>query len=287
MRFADIVVGARPRTLGAAITPVVVGTFASPVGSVPRFLLCLAVALGLQIGVNLVNDAADGVRGVDAARIGPPRLVASGRASARSVWAAASVSIGIAAAAGIWLAALVGWELLAVGAAMIVALFAYSAGPKPYAALGLGETLAFICFGLVATIGTAYVHAERLLEPAVWAAVPIGLCAVAMMLVNNVRDIDTDAAAGKRTLAVRLGRARSVAVFRVVLVTIFVTIGVAVRLDALPAEASFAFVALPLAVGPWRAVSSQDPRELIGALKQCAMLQLQVGLGLCIGFVFA
>lgn len=286
MRLADLALGARPRTLGAAVTPVVVGTLAAPGGTPARFVACLVVALGFQIGVNLVNDAADGARGIDAERIGPPRLVASGRASARSVWIAAAIAIGIAAAAGLWLVAEVGTELLLVGGFAILALLGYSAGPKPYASLGVGELLVFICFGLLATVGTAYVQAERILEPAVWAAIPIGLGAVAIMLTNNIRDLATDAASGKRTLAVRLGRARAITLFRIVLAAIWIVIAVAVLLGELPRPALFAFAALPLIAGPWRAIASEDPRDLIGALKQCAILQLQIGLGLVIGFVF-
>lgn len=287
MRLADLALGVRPRTLGAAVTPVAVGTFSAPSGSFARFAACLIVALGLQIGVNLVNDAADGARGVDAARVGPVRLVASGRASARAVWTAAALSIGIAAAAGIWLASVVGWELLGVGAIAILALLAYSAGPKPYAALGLGELLVFICFGLLATIGTAYAQEAAVLNPAIAASIPVGLCAVAIMLTNNVRDLDSDAAAGKRTVCVRLGRARSVLLFRLVLASIWLSIIVAVLIGELPNESLLALAAAPLAIGPWRAITSTQPAELIGALKGCAILQLQVGLGLCLGFLFA
>jgi 1,4-dihydroxy-2-naphthoate polyprenyltransferase len=283
----DLIAGARPRTLGAAVTPVMVGTFCVPQGTLARFSACLIVALGLQIGVNFVNDAADGAKGIDTNRVGPMRLVASGRATAKQVWFAASVSIVIAAGAGLWLALVVGMELLLVGALAIVALLAYSAGPKPYASLGFGEVLVFICFGLLATVGTAYVQAEQIVVSSIWVSVPVGLAAVLIMLTNNVRDIETDQAASKRTLAVRLGHARATALFKTVLLLIPASILLAVLLDQIPTPCLLALAAMPLAAGPWRTISSHDPIELISALKQCAMLQLQMGLGLVLGFVFA
>lgn len=287
MRLADLAVGVRPRTLGAAMTPVVVGTFVAESGSLTRAVACLVVALGLQIGVNLVNDAADGARGIDTDRVGPVRLVASGRASVREVWAAAYVAIAIAAAAGIWLAIEVGPELLVAGGVAILALLGYSAGPKPYAALGLGELLVFVCFGLLATVGTTYALTERIVEAAVWASIPIGLAAVAIMLTNNVRDLDTDAAAGKRTLVVRLGRPRAIWVFRLVLNGVFGAIIVAVLAGGMPKQTLLALASWPLVAGPWRAIASHDPAELIAALRMCAIVQMQVGIGLCIGFLFA
>lgn len=287
MKLADLVAGARPRTLGASVTPVIVGTFAVPTGSALRFVGCLVVALGLQIGVNLVNDAADAARGIDAARVGPVRLVASGRATSAQVWTAAFIAITVAAGTGVWLASIAGWELLIAGAIAILALLGYSAGPKPYASLGVGELLVFLCFGVLATVGTAYVQASVIVEAAVWASIPVGLAAVAIMLTNNIRDHDTDAAAGKRTLAVRLGRRRGVSLFRVVLTGIWLSIGAGVVAGGLPKPCLLALTALPLSAGPWRAIDSDQPAELIGALKQCAILQLQMGFGLAIGFLFA
>lgn len=215
---------ARPRTLPAGVVPVLVGTAASPrlaavdtggpglpgrlaqAVSWPRFLLALVVAVALQVGVNYANDYFDGVRGVDTEeRVGPRRLVASGLVAPPRMRTAVGVCLAVAGAAGLALAVLVGWELLLVGLAALAATLTYSGGPRPYGARGLGEVAVFVFFGLIATVGSTYVQAERITGLAVLAAVPVGLLAVALLVVNNLRDVPTDAAAGKRTLAVRLG----------------------------------------------------------------------------------
>ncbi|HEX6194704.1 MAG TPA: 1,4-dihydroxy-2-naphthoate polyprenyltransferase [Jiangellaceae bacterium] len=202
--------GARPRTLPAAVAPVLVGTGAAAAdgaASIPRALLALVVALALQVGVNYANDYSDGVRGTDDKRVGPLRLVASGTATAAAVLRAAWVSFGVAALAGLVLVVLTEqWWLLAVGAAAIAAAWYYTGGSRPYGYSGLGEVSVFVFFGLVATVGTAYVQAERVTPPALIGGVAIGALACAILLANNLRDIPTDTAAGKRTLAVRLGR---------------------------------------------------------------------------------
>jgi 1,4-dihydroxy-2-naphthoate polyprenyltransferase len=201
---------ARPRTLPAALAPVLVGTAAADRVpgdlDVTRFALALLVALALQVAVNYANDYFDGVKGVDTPdRTGPRRAVASGLVEPGQMRTATAVALGIAAVAGVALAALAGWELLLIGAVAILAALGYSGGRKPYASIGLGEVAVFLFFGLVATVGSQYVQDEEIAVLAVVAAVPVGLVAVALLVVNNLRDIPTDTAAGKRTLAVRLG----------------------------------------------------------------------------------
>ena len=203
---------ARPRTLPASVAPVLVGTAAAErVGRdltdlrVVPFLLAMLVALALQVAVNYANDYFDGVGGVDTeARVGPRRAVASGMVSPGQMKAAMVVMLGVAGVAGLALAALAGWELLLVGVAALLATVGYSGGPRPYASAGLGEVFVFVFFGLVATVGSAYVQDERLTWLAVVVAVPMGLLATALLVVNNLRDIPTDREVGKVTLAVRL-----------------------------------------------------------------------------------
>jgi len=203
-------VGARPRTLPASVVPVLVGTavaFDATDADVVawRALAALVVALALQVGTNYANDYADGVRGTDDARVGPVRLVAAGLASPAAVKRAALLAFGVAGLAGLALAAAVGPELIAVGAASIAAGWFYTGGPRPYGYAGLGEVFVFTFFGVVATVGSAYVHLDRVSGVGLVASVPVGLLATALLVVNNLRDVPTDAVAGKRTLAVRMG----------------------------------------------------------------------------------
>ena len=191
-----------------------------------RFGAALLVALGLQVGVNYANDYFDGIRGVDTPeRIGPPRLVATGVASPPAVLVAAIASIGIAGFAGLALAlATEPVLILCVGALALVATFAYSGGPRPYAGLGLGEVMVFVFFGLMATCGSAFVMMKTVPAAAWWCGAVLGFLAVAILLANNLRDIPTDAATGKRTLAVRLGERRTRTLYRSCMVAAFATI---------------------------------------------------------------
>lgn len=214
---AEWVAGARPRTLPAAATPVIVGSGAA--AQVDGFafwpaLLALGVALALQVGVNYANDYSDGIRGTDVDRVGPARLTASGAARAGEVRAAAFGAFGVAAVLGLWLCAVSGhWWLLAVGALAILAGWYYTGGRNPYGYRGLGEVGVFVFFGLVATLGTTYTQSDVVTWPALVGAVAVGLLACAILMVNNLRDIPTDVVAGKRTLAVRLGDWRARRVF--------------------------------------------------------------------------
>jgi 1,4-dihydroxy-2-naphthoate polyprenyltransferase len=210
--------GARPRTLPAAIVPVLVGT-AVAVGegtATPwwRAGAALVVALALQVGVNFANDYSDGVRGTDdGRRVGPLRLVGSGLVPPKDVKRAATFSFAVAGVAGGLLAVVVGPELFVVGVACLVAGWTYTGGPRPYGYLGLGEVFVFVFFGLVATTGTTYVLVERLDAVALASSVTVGSWATALMVTNNLRDIPGDTAAGKQTLAVRLGDSRTRQVF--------------------------------------------------------------------------
>jgi 1,4-dihydroxy-2-naphthoate octaprenyltransferase len=200
------VLGARPRTLPAAIAPVVVGSaLAAAEFNLLRAFLALQVGLWMQVGVNFANDYSDGVKGTDEHRIGPIRLVASGLASAKAVKGAAYLSFAIASIAGAWLALLTSPILIAVGVAAIVAAWGYTGGKNPYGYRGFGELSVFVFFGLVATMGTYYVQSNEITWLSFIVAIPMGTLSCAILAVNNLRDRSQDALVGKRTVAVRLG----------------------------------------------------------------------------------
>jgi 1,4-dihydroxy-2-naphthoate octaprenyltransferase len=209
---AQWIEGARPRTLPAAVSPVLAGTAIALWEREAvwwKALLALAVSLLLQVGVNYANDYSDGIRGTDDDRVGPLRLVGSGVASPTSVKAAAFTALGAAAVVGLVLAATTSWWLVLVGLLCLLAAWFYTGGSKPYGYLGLGEVMVFVFFGLVAVIGTTYVQTEGFELPALYAAVGIGALACAILVANNLRDIPTDTVSGKRTLAVVLGEDRT------------------------------------------------------------------------------
>jgi 1,4-dihydroxy-2-naphthoate octaprenyltransferase len=318
------VAGARPRTLPAAVVPVVVGTAAGYVMTRdfvagllatqhPRALadttdthhfsalnavLALIVALGLQIGTNYVNDYADGVRGTDEVRVGPVRLVAGKLATVKEVKTAALLAFGISAVAGLILAIRVSYWFIPIGLLCGLAGWAYTGGKHPYGYLGLGEILVFVFFGLVATAGSAYVQHvpyapvpnlhDTVLPPfswgfALWAGVPVGLLAAALLQANNLRDIGTDVESGKKTLAVRLGRKRAGYFYVATLVAAAASIGV---LQHYRGWAIIALAAIPLAIVPARlALSDSNGRALLPMLPGTARLQLVVGLLLTVGFL--
>ena len=278
------VAGARPRTLPAAVVPVAVGTAvaASQADLVPwRAVAALVVALAIQVATNYANDYSDGIRGTDDARVGPVRLVAQRLASPRAVRRAALISFAIAALAGLALATAVGPELILVGAACFAAGWFYTGGARPYGYAGLGEVMVFLFFGVVATAGSAYVHLEKITALALAASVPVGLLATALLVTNNLRDIPTDAAVGKQTLAVRLGEARTRALYVACVVLPFALLA----LLALERRWSLlALLAAPLAFAPVRRVlSGAAGRNLVAVLQDTGRLQLVFGLLLAIG----
>jgi 1,4-dihydroxy-2-naphthoate octaprenyltransferase len=217
-----LVEGARPRTLPAAVAPVLVGTALATAPDARRAGLALVTALALQVAVNYANDYFDGIGGIDTdERTGPRRMVASGLVEPSRMKRAIAGALLVAAASGAALAALAGWELLLVGVAAMLATLGYSGGSKPYASMGLGELFVFVFFGLVATAGTTYVQDERLAVAPVIAGVAMGALATALLVVNNLRDIPTDEETGKRTLAVRIGARATRRLFLALLATSF------------------------------------------------------------------
>ncbi len=274
--------GARPRTLPAAVVPVMIGAaVASTVDGITArtFLvngvLALVVSLALQVGVNFANDYSDGVRGTDDARTGPRRLVASGSASATAVKRAAFVAFGVAGVAGLVLAVATTWWLVPVGAVSMVAGWTYTGGPKPYGYVGLGELFVFVFFGLVATAGTTYVIAESITLLSVVSGAMAGCLAVALLVVNNLRDIDTDRDCNKKTLAVRLGAHRT----RLLYVATYVAATLCMIVAAFEVRTAAIGVAGMLAALPATTTvrSARTAPELIAALGMTARAQLVIG----------
>lgn len=280
--------GARPRTLPATLAPVLVGTGAAVAVEAfrpGRALLALVVALALQIGVNYANDYSDGIRGTDDARVGPLRLVGGGHARPAAVLCAALVCFGVAAGAGLVLAALTTWWVLIVGAVAIVAAWGYTGGARPYGYRGFGEVSVFVFFGLVAVLGTTYVQAERLTWVALGGGIACGALACAILVTNNLRDIPTDTASGKRTLAVLLGDRRSRLLYpTLVVLALLVPVALA---PAVP-TALLALLAVPLAVGPVARVrDGAIGLDLVPVLAGTGRLQLVFGILLGLGLVLA
>ena len=279
------ILGARPRTLPAAVVPVAIGAGAAVGGSSPvwwRVAPALIVSLALQVGVNYSNDYSDGIRGTDDVRVGPVRLVAGGLAQPSHVKSAAFIAFGVAAIAGLILAIVTTWWLILVGLIAMLAGWGYTGGPKPYGYLGLGELFVFVFFGLVATVGTSYVIVEEFPAHAWDAGTAAGFLACALLVVNNLRDIPTDRASGKRTLAVRLGDSRTRWLYIVCLglaAILIIVIAVAWR-----AWAAIALAGFVVAIPPTRLVRrGAQGRDLIAVLASTARTQLLVGLLLALG----
>jgi 1,4-dihydroxy-2-naphthoate octaprenyltransferase len=288
---ADWIAGARIRTLPLAIAPVLIGVGAAKVAEGPgvwhpvRSLLCLAVAVLLQIGVNYANDYSDGVRGTDEFRVGPGRLTGSGKAAPRKVLTVALVFFGLAAVAGLVLVILTQhWWVLLVGAAAIAAAWFYTGGKRPYGYYGLGEVFVFVFFGLVATAGTTYMLAGIVNQESWYGAVIAGLIACAVLMVNNIRDIEPDKQAGKRTLAVLLGRIASRIVFCVLLLVPFGILAVLALFYPIAWYGMFALLAaIPACI---IALFGKTPRELVTALQLTSVTGLLVGIALGAAFAF-
>jgi 1,4-dihydroxy-2-naphthoate octaprenyltransferase len=283
---------ARPRTLPAAVAPVLVGTAAAeaaPAGlSLSRFLLALTVALALQVAVNFANDYFDGVKGVDTeARTGPRRVVAAGLIAPGAMKRAIAIALAVAALAGLTLAVLVGWELLVVGLAAVLATLGYSGGSRPYASAGLGEVFVFVFFGVVATVGSAYVQDGGVTTVALLASIPMGCLATALLVVNNLRDIPSDTEVGKRTLAVRLGERRTRRLYLALVAAAFLAL---VPLTFATSEGWLLVPTLALPVA-WRGIelvqhAPLGPR-LIAALGHTAQAQLLFAVLLTVALLVA
>ncbi|SDN67000.1 1,4-dihydroxy-2-naphthoate prenyltransferase [Klenkia soli] len=285
---AQWLAGARPRTLPAAVAPVLVGTGVAVALDGFRLvpaLLALLIALALQVGVNYANDHSDGKRGTDADRVGPMRLVGSGAASAQAVLVAALLSFAVAGLAGLALAALSSWWLVAVGAVSIAAAWTYTGGPIPYGYRALGEVFVFVFFGLVAVVGTTFGQTRTVEGLAFAAAVPVGLLITAILVVNNLRDVHGDAAVGKRTLAVLLGERSTRVFFAGLLVAAFVVV---VLIGLARPWALLGLLAAPLAVGPARTVlSGATGPALIAALGGTGRATLVTGVVLGLGLALS
>ena len=291
--------GARPRTLPAAIAPVLIGTSIAYVelhtsggglnwsAFTTRAILALIVALALQIGVNYSNDYSDGIRGTDEVRVGPVRLVGQKLAAPQSVKLAAFGCFGIAALGGLALVALTGkWWLIIVGLAAIIAAWFYTGGKHPYGYAGLGELFVFVFFGLVAVMGSTYVQTLTFSALAAIGGIASGLLSVAILIVNNLRDIPTDRLSGKRTLAVRIGDQATRNLYSLTLITPFL-LAITIALMGHPA-ALLALGAIPLALKPLRIVrSGSNGRDLIPALAGTGKLLLAYATLLSLGLVLS
>ena len=274
------ILGARPRTLPAAIAPVVVATaLAAPDFNWFRAALALKVAVWLQIGVNFANDYSDGVNGTDADRVGPTRLVASGMATASAVKTAAFVSFGVASIAGVWLSLLTSPWLILIGVVSIAAAWGYTGGKNPYGYKGLGELSVFLFFGVVATMGTYYAQTEKITLLSFIVSIPMGALSCAILAINNLRDRPKDALVGKLTVAVRIGDRNA----RLMYVALLALAHLAAITTLIP-TALLTVLALPLSISISRQVlSGISGKELIPVLGRTGKLQMVFSILLAIG----
>ncbi len=267
------VMAARPRTLPAAIAPVLVGTAAAVYwyGSLPRvgaFVAALVGSIFIQIGTNLANDYSDAKRGADTAdRLGPVRVTSAGLVTPQRVLRATWVAFAVAVACGVYLATVAGVVIIVIGAFSIAAGVLYTGGPRPYGYAGLGEVFVFLFFGLVAVNGSYFVQLEELDALPLGLSIAVGFLATAILVVNNVRDMETDRRAGKMSLAVRMGRHNAIVLYRGLVLGAFVVLPIALLAGEASPLPLIALLSLPLAVGPMRAVTNRtDGPSLNGAL---------------------
>jgi len=287
------IAGARPRTLPAAVVPVLVGTAAAAgmdgdVGSLKgivlwRLIAALVVSLALQVGVNYANDYSDGVRGTDDDRVGPMRLTGSGTKTPGAVKRAALLAFGLAAVCGSALAIATSWWLIAVGVAAIAAAWFYTGGPRPYGYAGLGEVFVFVFFGVVATTGSAFVQIGRITPLTLLVSIPVGLLATALLVVNNLRDIPGDTVAGKRTLAVRLWDSRTRVLYVSMMVAPFVAVPFLCGLSQRPVGSLSLFAILLVRRPVQRVIEGAKGPALIAVLGETGRVQLVFGLLLSVG----
>jgi 1,4-dihydroxy-2-naphthoate octaprenyltransferase len=280
----------RPATIAASVAPVLAGTAIAVHAGGARWaagLLALVVGIAMQIGVNFANDYSDHVRGADSPRrVGPLRAASSGVVQPEVVRRAAIAAFAVAAVAGLVLSLITDWRLLVVGVACLLAGWLYTGGPRPYGYLGLGEVFVFVFFGLVATVGTVYVEILRVTQLAVLMACAMGCFATAILVLNNLRDLDTDRAAGKLTLATRIGRERTqVLLVALVAVAFFMPLAV-LALGLTAATVLLVFLAIPIAAAPVRSALATDAApELVRALKRMAMAELAYALLFSLGLL--
>jgi len=279
---------ARPATLWAAAAPVAVGAglaWGEGVFRVDAFLVALAAAVLINVGANFANDASDARRGADGPeRLGPTRAVASGLISPRAMWTGVAIVFALASAGGLYLAVIAGWPVLAIGVAALAAALAYTGGPCPYGYLGLGEAAVFVFFGLAATVGSRFVH-DGTAPAAAWLlAVPVGLMVTAILVANNVRDVDTDRAAGKRTLAVVLGRQGGRRLYAALVAGTFAALALEAALGAVPRLCLLGLLAAPPAVPVTAAVLRETGGTALNrALRATARLHALLGGLLALG----
>ena len=277
--------GSRPKTIPAAVVPVIVGTASIENGLIlHRFLLALVVSIALQVGVNYANDYSDGIRGTDQDRIGPRRLVGSRLINAEQVKLAAGISFLVAAVAGLVLAIMTSLFLLLIGCLAILAAWFYTGGSKPYGYSGYGEISVFIFFGLVATVGSSYVQNQNIESISVLCSVPVGFLASALLVVNNFRDIETDSETGKQTIAVRLGKAKTQIFFALLLLG---SLGMYVLIAMLYTYLAFiTLIVIPLSLKLIKDIYTKESAEdLIKILENTAKLHLLAGILLSIGLM--
>lgn len=280
----------RPATLAASVAPVLAGTAIAVHEGGPRLgagLLALGVGVAMQVGVNFANDYSDFVRGADTPRrVGPVRAASSGLVPPEHVRWAAIAAFGVAAFFGLWLSLVTDWRLLFVGVACLLAGWLYTGGPRPYGYFGLGELFVFLFFGLVATVGTVFVETLHITPLAILIGSAMGCLATAILILNNLRDMDSDVAAGKRTLATRIGRARTLALL-VVLVCVAFAIPIVVLATHLAGvTVMLVHFAIPIAAVPVRtAFATRNGPSLVGALKRMAVAQLAYALLFTVGLI--
>ena len=279
----------RPATLAASIAPVLAGTAIAVLEGEPRLgagLLALVVGVAMQLGVNFANDYSDHVRGADRARVGPVRAASSGVVEPDHVKWAAVTAFAVAAVAGLVLSLVTDPRLLVVGVACLLAGWLYTGGPRPYGYLGLGEVFVFLFFGLVATVGTVYVEILRVTPLAVLVGCAMGCLATAILVLNNLRDMETDRAAGKRTLATRLGRGPTL-VLLIAVVCVAFAVPIVAFISGLAAfTVMLVYLDIPIAAVPLRtAFVTTAPPALVGALKRMAVAELGFALMLTPGLL--
>ncbi|MEW5828334.1 MAG: 1,4-dihydroxy-2-naphthoate polyprenyltransferase [Chloroflexota bacterium] len=288
-KFQTWLMAARPKTLPAAAAPVIVGwglAFADHAFRLGPALAALAIGLLLQIGANLANDVADFHRGADTAeRLGPTRVTSAGLLTPGQVSAGMWSVFALAGLLGLYLFRVAGWPVLVIGLTAILAAIAYTGGPFPYGYYGLGEIFVFVYFGLAATAGTYFVQALGVSPAVWWASVPMGLLTVAILVVNNLRDIATDASAGKRTLAVRLGPAGTRVEYFVCVLAAYLTVTLAVLLGLFPLTALLVWASIFVAWRVWRVIQTNEGRPLNAALAGTGRVELLFGILLAVGLV--